>query len=385
MHRGEIGRYEVTRVENETVRAFVPNPLPPEPPLRMDGTLQQVLEQATLAVGRLDSVTALLSDPDIFIYSYVRKEAVLSGQIEGTRSTLSDLLAFELGQTPAVPRDDVTEVSNYVAAMSHGLDRLAGGFPLSNRLIREMHNILLSSGRGSRQRPGEFRVSQNWIGGTRPGNARFVPPLAIAVHDCMGALERFLHATDDGLPILVRAGLAHAQFETIHPFLDGNGRMGRLLIALLFAEKGVLTHPLLYISLFLREHRDEYFELLSQLRHTGDWEAWLAFFLEGVRSTAEDAVETANRLNRLFEEDRARIEQQAGRRANSALRVFDVLRERLVIDVPTARDQASLSFPTVSAAMDLLVGMGIAVETTGRASYRQYVYRDYAALLRGDE
>ena len=385
MQRGEIGRYEVTRVENETVRAFVPNPLPPEPPLRMDGTLQQVLEQATLAVGRLDSVTALLPDPDIFIYSYVRKEAVLSGQIEGTRSTLSDLLAFELGQTPAVPRDDVIEVSNYVAAMSHGLDRLAGGFPLSNRLIREMHNILLSSGRGSRQRPGEFRVSQNWIGGTRPGNARFVPPPHLAVQDCMSALERFLHATGDGLPILVRAGLAHAQFETIHPFLDGNGRMGRLLIALLLSEKRVLTQPLLYISLFLREHRDEYFELLHQLRHTGDWEEWLAFFLEGVRSTAEDAVETANRLSRLFEEDRARIEREAGRRANSALRVFDVLRERLVIDVPTGRDQAALSFPTVSAAMDLLVGMGIAVETTGRASYRQYVYRDYAALLRGDE
>ena len=385
MHRGEIGRFEVTRVENETVRAFVPDPLPPAPSLVIDGALQQTLEQATLAVGRLDSVTALLPDPDIFIYSYVRKEAVLSGQIEGTRSTLSDLLAFELGQTPAVPRDDVTEVSNYVAAMGHGLERLAGGFPLSNRLIREMHQILLSSGRGSRQRPGEFRVSQNWIGGTRPGNASFVPPPHVAVQDCMGALERFLHATDDGLPILVRAGLAHAQFETVHPFLDGNGRVGRLLISLLLADRRVLSHPLLYISLFLREHRDEYFGLLNQLRHTGDWEAWLAFFLEGVRWTAEDAVETAHQLSRLFDTDRTRIEQQAGRRANSALRVFDVLRERLVIDAPTARSQTSLSFPTVSAAMDTLVGIGIAEETTGKASYRQYVYRDYAALLRGDE
>ena len=385
MERGQTGVYEITRVQDENVRAFVPVPLPPDPPLQLDGLLQQALELAILAIGRLDSVTSLLPDPDTFIYSYVRKEAVLSGQIEGTRSTLSDLLLFELGQTPDVPRDDVAEVSNYVAAMQHGLARLRGGFPLSNRLIREMHQILLSSGRGSRQLPGEFRASQNWIGGTRPGTARFVPPPSHAVPDCMGALEQFLHATDDGLPILVRAGLAHAQFETIHPFLDGNGRVGRLLISLLLADRGVLTQPLLYISLFLREHRDEYFDLLSQLRHTGDWEAWIAFFLEGVRLTAEDAVSTAHQLSRLFEKDRRLIEERAGRRANSALRVFDALRERLVVDIRTTSTLTSLSIPTVAASMGLLSDMEIAQETTGRTSNRRYVYRDYAALLRGDE
>lgn len=385
MHRGLTGRYEETRVGGEPVRAFIPNPLPPEPPLQMDGPLQQMLEQATLAVGRLDAVTSLLPDPDIFVYSYVRKEAVLSGHIEGTQSTLSDLLLFELGEMPAVARDDVTEVSNYVSAMEYGLERLAGGFPLSNRLIREMHGQLLSSGRGSRERPGEFRVSQNWIGGTRPGNARYVPPPSHAVQDCMGSLELFLHESDDGLPILARAGLAHAQFETIHPFLDGNGRMGRLVIALLLADRGVLSRPLLYISLFLREHRDEYFELLGQLRDGGDWEAWLTFFLTGVRITAEDAIQTAEHLSKLFQEDRRRLERQAGRRTSSALRVFDVLRDRLVIDLPTARDLTSLSYPTVSAAIQLLEELGIAQELTGKASYRRYVYREYAALLRGDE
>lgn len=384
MHR-LTGRYEETRVGGEPVRAFIPNPLPPEPVLQMDGLLQQVLEQATLAVGRLDAVRSLLPDPEIFVYSYVRKEAVLSGHIEGTQSTLSDLLLFELGEMSAVDRDDVTEVSNYVSAMGYGLRRLAGGFPLSNRLIREMHRQLLSSGRGSRERPGEFRASQNWIGGTRPGNARFVPPPSHAVQDCMGALEHFLHARDDGLPILVRAGLAHAQFETIHPFLDGNGRMGRLLIALILADRGVLSQPLLYISLFFREHRDEYFELLNQLRETGDWEDWLMFFLTGVHDTAQDAVETAERLNRLFQDDRQRVEQRAGRRASSTLRVFDALRDRLVIDMPTARDQTSLSYPTVSSAIQLLVEMDVAQELTGKSSYRRYAYREYAVLLRGDD
>ena len=237
MKRGETGRYDVTAIGGESVRAFLPNPLPPSPPLVMDGALLRLHESASLAVGRLDGISALLPDKRLFLYTYVRKEAVLSSQIEGTQSSLSDLLLFELEEAPGVPLDDVVEVSNYVAALDHGLARLREAFPLSNRLIREIHGVLLSRGRGSGKDPGEFRRSQNWIGGTRPGNARFVPPPATAVQDCMADLERFLHAQDDGAPgCSVRAGLAHVQFETIHPFLDGNGRVGRLLITFLLCH-----------------------------------------------------------------------------------------------------------------------------------------------------
>ncbi|MBI2323543.1 MAG: Fic family protein, partial [Chloroflexi bacterium] len=239
MERGPIGRYEVTRVGEEPVEAFVPTPLPPEPPVVMEGELQQALEGAHLALGRLDGASRLLSDIHLFLYSYVRKEAVLSSQIEGTQSSLSDLLLFELNEAPGVPLHDVVEVSNYVAAMEHGLTRLRGGFPLANRLIREIHAVLLSRGRGSGKDPGEFRRSQNWIGGTRPGNARFVPPPQHLVEECMAALEGFLNDDRDGLPTLVGAGLAHVQFETIHPFLDGNGRVGRLLITFLLCHAGV--------------------------------------------------------------------------------------------------------------------------------------------------
>ena len=224
MQRGEAGRYESTTTGGEHVRAFVPLPLLPRPALALGGSLQRTLEAATLALGRLDAISALLPDDAIFLYAYVRKEAVLSSQIEGTQSTLSDLLLFELEEAPGVPVEDVVEVSNYVAALDHGQRRLNEGFPLSNRLIREIHGVLLSRGRGSGKAPGEFRGSHNWIGGTRPGDAEFVPPPHTAVPDCMAALENFLHA-DDGIPVLVRAGLAHVQFETIHPFLDGNGRV----------------------------------------------------------------------------------------------------------------------------------------------------------------
>ncbi len=228
MQRGEIGRYEITSTGGEQVRAFVPAPLPPAPPLALDSPLQQAFESAALALGRLDGISALLPDQTLFLYAYVRKEAVLSSQIEGTQSSLSDLLLYELEEVPGVPLDDVVEVSNYVAALEHGLRRLADGFPLCNRLIREIHDVLLSRGRGRGKMPGEFRRSQNWIGGSRPGNAAFVPPPHTAVPECMTAFERFLHGRDDGLPAPIRAGLAHVQFETIHPFLDGNGRVGRL-------------------------------------------------------------------------------------------------------------------------------------------------------------
>ena len=380
MKRGPTGRYTVTTVGGEPVRAFVPYPLPPDPPLDFKGPLQAALERASLALGRLDGVSTLLPDTSLFLYAYVRKEAVLSSQIEGTQSSLSDLLLFELEEAPGVPFDDVVEVSNYVAALDHGLTRLRGGFPLSNRLIREIHRVLLSRGRGSTKAPGEFRRSQNWIGGTRPGSAVFVPPPPTAVPDCMGALERFLHAEDDGLPVLVRAGLAHVQFETIHPFLDGNGRVGRLIITFLLCSRGVLREPLLYLSLYLKEHRAEYYELLERVRRDGDWEAWLAFFLEGVRVTAEGAVETARRLEALFGDDRARIEA-TGRRAGSALRVHEALKARPILSLPAACERTGLSFPAVSSAMDLLVELGVARELTGRRRNRLFAYDRYLAIL----
>ena len=380
MRRGETGRYAVTAAGGETVRAFIPSPLPPVPALALDGPLQRSLETATLALGRLDGVSTLLPDKEVFLYSFVRKEAVLSSQIEGTQSTLSDLLLFELDESPGVPLDDVVEVSSYVAALEHGLGRLRGGFPLSNRLIREIHGVLLSRGRGAGKAPGEFRRSQNWIGGARPGAAVFAPPPHTAVPDCMAALERFLHAEDDGLPVLVRAGLAHVQFETIHPFLDGNGRVGRLLVTLLLCHAGVLRDPLLYLSLCLKQRRGAYYALLDQVRRTGDWEAWLAFFLDSVREAAEAAVSTSGRLLERLASDRAAVERR-GRRAGSALRVHDALSARPILSLREICARTGLSFPASSSAMRLLVDLGVAREITGRPRNRLFVYDRYLAIL----
>jgi Fic family protein len=380
MRRGKTGTYQVTNTGGESVRAFVPDPLPPVPPLAFEGDLQRCLETAVLALGRLDGVSTLLPDKALFLYSYVRKEAVLSSQIEGMQSSLSDLLLFELDEAPGVPLDDVVEVSNYAAALDHGLARLRGGFPLCNRLIREVHGVLLSRGRGNGKDPGEFRRSQNWIGGSRPGNAAFVPPPHAAVPECMGALERFLHAEDDGLPVLARAGLAHVQFETIHPFLDGNGRVGRLLITFLLCHAGALRDPLLSLSLYLKQHRQEYYALLDLVRREGDWEAWLAFFLEGVRVTAEGAVDTAHRLSILFGDDRARIEAR-GRRAGSALRVHEAIKARPILSMAEVSRTTGLSFPAASSAMSLLVEMGIAREMTGKRRNRLFVYDRYLSIL----
>jgi len=364
----------------ESVRAFVPAPLPPAPPLAFEDGLERSLEAAVLAVGRLDGVSTLLPDKALFLYAYVRKEAVLSSQIEGTQSSLSDLLLFELDEAPGVPLDDVVEVSNYVAALDHGLARLREGFPLSNRLIREIHGVLLAHGRGSSKDPGQFRRSQNWIGGSRPGNAVFVPPPHTAVPDCMAALERFMHAEDDGLPVLVRAGLAHVQFETIHPFLDGNGRVGRLLITFLLCHARLLREPLLYLSLYLKQNRATYYALLDRVRREGDWEAWLAFFLDGVRETAEGAVSTAQRLAAMFQDDRRQVEP-AGRRVGSALRVHEALKARPILSLPAICNATGLSFPAASSGMDLLASLGIARELTGKRRNRLFVYDRYLAIL----
>ena len=382
MQRGAIGKYEETVTGGERVRAFVPTPLPPAPALDPNGGLQQKLESAVLAVGRLDGISPTLPDQAaLLLYAYVRKEALLSSQIEGTQSSLSDLLLFELEEAPGVPLDDVVEVSNYVAALEHGLRRLRGGFPLSNRLIRETHEILLARGRGSAMSPGEFRRSQNWIGGTRPGNAAFVPPPHTAVPDCMAALELFLHATDDRLPVLIRAGLAHVQFETIHPFLDGNGRVGRLLITLLLCHAGVLREPLLYLSLYFKQHRTAYYDLLNHVRRTGDWESWLDFFIEGVRATADGAVSTSRRLSALFHADRAAIQQRCGRRAGSALRVYAALTAQPMLSLPAASARTGLAFRTAATAMERLAEQGIAREITGKRRGRVFVHDRYLDIL----
>jgi Fic family protein len=331
-------------------------------------------------VGRLDILSSLLPDTELFLYAYVRKEAVLSSRIEGTQSSLSDLLLFELDEAPGVPLDDVQEVSAYVAALDHGLARLRSGFPLANRLIREIHGVLLSHGRGSDKEPGEFRRSQNWIGGTRPGNAVFVPPPHTLVPDCMSELERFLHDESATLPVVVRAGLAHVQFETIHPFLDGNGRVGRLLITLLLCHAGLLREPLLYLSLYFKQNREAYYAHLDAVRREGDWEAWLSFFLTGVRETAEGAVATAQRLVALFREDRERIVPR-GRRAGSALRVHDALKARPLASMQEVCTRSGLSFPAANTAMQMLVELGVARELTGKRRNRVFAYDRYLAIL----
>jgi len=284
-----LGNYIITSFGDEHVRAYVPRALPPKPALRLDVLLSRI-EDANRALGRLDGVTSILPDPSLFIYMYVRKEALFSSQIEGTQSSLSDLLLFESAEAPGVPLDDVEEVSSYVSAMNFGLDRLRGGFPLSLRLIREIHAVLLAKGRGSTKEPGEFRRTQNWIGGTRPGNAVFVPPPPDKLMECLDAFERFLHVQDRGLPTLIKAALAHVQFETIHPFLDGNGRLGRLLITFLLVAEGALQEPILYLSLFFKTHRQRYYDLLQKVREEGDWESWLDFFLDGVSQTSTQAA-----------------------------------------------------------------------------------------------
>jgi Fic family protein len=374
-----LGKYVATRWGGETVRAFVPPPLPPDPPLRLE-TLQRILEQANQALGRLDGLASLLPDLSLFIYAYVRKEAVLSSQIEGTQSSLSDLLLFENNEAPGVPLEDVQEVSNYVAALGHGLDRLRGGFPLSLRLIREIHAVLLSKGRGSEKQPGEFRTSQNWIGGTRPGNAAFVPPPPDMVMECMGELELFLHAQRSDLPLLIQAGLAHVQFETIHPFLDGNGRLGRLLITFLLCAGGALREPILYLSLYFKANRRAYYELLDRVRATGDWEAWLDFFLAGVKGTAEQAVTAARRILGVLDRDRRKIES-LGRPSASVLRVFQHAQTHPILSIGDAAAKTGISFPTVASAVAHMQRLGVLREITRKRRKRLFVYDAYLAIL----
>jgi Fic family protein len=375
-----MGRFIVSTVGGETVRAYVPPPLPPTPPVRLD-SVQVLLEQANQALGRLDGLASFLPDLSLFIYAYVRKEALLSSQIEGTQSSLSDLLLFENEDVPGVPIEDVQDVSNYVAALSHGLRRIREGFPLSLRLIREIHEILLSRGRGSNKEPGEFRRSQNWIGGTRPGNAAFVPPPPELVLECMGHLEMFLHMEAQNLPLLVRAALAHVQFETIHPFLDGNGRLGRLLITFLLCAGGALSEPILYLSLYFKSNRQVYYDLLTSVRTTGNWEAWIGFFLTGVKETSEEAIISARGLIALLDADRKKIEA-LGRPAASVLRVFHYAQTHPILSIAPTAEKTGSTFPTVSAAIDHMQRLGILHEITGRQRHRLFAYRAYIDILK---
>jgi len=374
-----LGRYILRAYGEESVKAFVPPPLPPNPAVRLDG-LQLLLEQANQSLGRLDGLASVIPNLSLFICAYVRKEAVLSSQIEGTQSSLSDLLLFENDEAPGVPLIDVQEVSNYVAALNHGLERLRGGFPLSLRLIREIHEVLMSKGRGSDKLPGEFRQCQNWIGGARPGNAVFVPPPPEIVLDCMSALERFLHEERADLPVLIRAGLVHVQFETIHPFLDGNGRVGRLLITFLLCAAGVLREPILYLSLYFKQHRPAYYDLLDRVRVKGEWETWLDFFLTGVRDTAEQAATAARRILAVFEGHRRRIET-LGRPAASLLRVFEHMQRNPIISIPTAAEGIGISAPTVAKSLEHMQQLGMLREITGRQRHRLFAYDAYIAIL----
>lgn len=380
MQRGLQGVERIQRTVVEPFSAFLPRPLPPEPPLILDAALSDRLEKANRALGRLDGLALLLPDITLFLYYYVRKEAVLSSQIEGTQSSLSDLLLFESDEIPGVPLDDVREVSNYVAALSYGLEQIQANRPLTMRLIREIHAVLLSKGRGEEKSPGEFRRSQNWIGGSRPGNALFVPPPPGEVQECMSALEKFLHDQPARTPTLIKAGLMHVQFETIHPFLDGNGRLGRLLIPLLLCYEHALERPLLYLSLYFKMHRSMYYDLLQRVRIEGDWEAWIDFFLQGVAETAEQATQAAQRIFQLSNTDRHR----AGTLTNgalSAVRLHQWMLTRPIFTISEAASELDLTFPTISKSVHKLEKIGIIKETSGKARGKVWVYHELLQIL----
>lgn len=380
MHRGAQGTFFPVRLPGESYKAFIPNDLPPNPPLVLDRELNDLLEQANRALGRLDGIAMLLPDVALFLYFYVRKEAVLSSQIEGAQSSLSDLLLFESKEVPGVPLDDVQEVSNYVAALDTGLEALRSGEPLTVRLIKRIHSVLLSKGRGSEKNPGEFRRSQNWIHGTRPGDALFVPPPYEEVPRLMGQLEMFINDVPDRTPTLVKAALAHVQFETIHPFLDGNGRLGRHLITLILCNEKAMERPLLYLSLYFKSNRERYYTLLDEVRKSGDWEAWFRFFLTGVRDTSDQAVSAARRILATFDEDHQKIET-LGKPANSALRIHRVFQRNPLISVPDAAREAGLTQPTAEAAIRRLIELGIVRQVTQKKRDRLFAYDEYLAIL----
>jgi Fic family protein len=372
-----LGSYISKKISDETYKAYIPPNLPPQPEIDLK-KLYGLLEKATIAIAKLNSRAKSIPNISLFIYMYVRKEALLSSQIEGTQSSFSDLILFEHHQKPSISLDDVEEVSNYVKAINYGLQRLKDGFPLSLRLLKEIHAILLSGGRGSMKLPGEFRRSQNWIGGTRPGNALFVPPPVENLADCLSNLEKFLH--NNTLPMLIKAGIAHVQFETIHPFLDGNGRLGRLLIILLFVEGGIIDKPILYLSLYLKQNLTTYYDLLQEIRIHGTWEIWLEFFLEGVFITSNQAIKTAEDINNLFDKDSKKI-ATIGRARFSSEKVLDYLKQLPQVSVPFLAKELNLSAPTVRNSLNHMVKLGILEKVSNKQRNKIYVYKRYLNLL----
>jgi len=386
MPQRATGRYERSTVGGEMVAAFVPLGLPPfDPPLVVDAALAERLRAAEQALIRLELAGEMVPSIDWFIYAFVRKEAVVSSQIEGTQATLVDLLTFEAqrgGEQGAPPTEDVEEVCNYLDALSFARGQLSdpNGLPLSMRLLNQTHLRLMRGVRGADKLPGEVRRSQNWIGGSRPGNAAYVPPPPQALGDVLGAFEKYLHA-DDALPPLVRAGLLHVQFETIHPYLDGNGRIGRLLVTLLLEHWSLLTKQLLYLSLFFKRHREEYYRRLNSVRSDGDWEGWLDFFLDGVATIAEEAVASARALFALVSTDRARVLAQEGTSV-VALRLFEHLPRHPIVTVALVMRLVETTKPTAGRAVELLVDAGVLAETTGKKRDRSFIYRSYLDQLR---
>lgn len=376
------GQYVVCSTAGETFKAYVPPPLPPDPPISLDDGHFELMEKANRELGQLDGFTKVLPDARLLLYMYIRKEALLSSQIEGTQSSFSDLLLYEEDEAPGVPIDDVKEVSCYIAAMEQGLKRIReDNFPLSLRLIKEIHAILLSKGRGSHKESGEFRKSQNWIGGTRPGNAAYVPPPPDKIMECMGDLEKFLHNIPQKTPTLIKAALAHAQFETIHPFLDGNGRIGRLLITLVLCAENALAHPSLYLSLYFKLNRQEYYDRLQSTRRNGDFEEWIRFFLKGVHETSEQGVLACQAILHLFNEDAKRI-KKLKRAAITALRVHQVMQGHPITSIPKLAKNLNLTIPTIGSAIKHLEDMGIVREITGKQRHRLFVYGAYLDILK---
>lgn len=360
--------------------AFIPAPLPPVPPLDLSGRLGGLLERASSSLGRLDGISRGI-DPARLLSMYIRKEAVLSSQIEGTQSTLAELLESENEEASGIPVADIQEVSRYVSALRYGVQRLNEGYPISLRLIRETHGVLMASGRGAQHVPGEFRRTQNWIGGTRPGTARFVPPPPHELLRVLGELEQFIWE-GDATPI-VKAGLVHAQFETIHPFLDGNGRLGRLLISMMLCADKALAQPFLYLSLYFKRHRDDYYRALQAIRSDGDWEQWMAYYLEGVDWTARQAIATTSALLELFHADRARVSSVV--RGASTLRVYEALQTKVIVSIRRVAEEVGITVPTATAALKRLEEMGIAREITGRNYGRLFAYDRQLQIINQSE
>ena len=376
--RKRIGRYISATTVGETYRAYIPSDLPPEPPLELE-SLYPLLDQANIALGRLDGMSTLLPDPSLFLYMYIRKEAVLSSQIEGTQSSLSDLLMFENVDAPGIPLDDVTEVSCYVSALNYGIERLKS-FPLSLRLIREIHSKLMDNARGGHKQPGEFRTSQNWIGGIRPGNARFVPPSPELLMECLDKFEKFLHDDKIKLSILIKAALAHVQFETIHPFLDGNGRLGRLLITFMLYVEGLLKEPLLYLSLYFKANREAYYDHLQSVRETGNWEAWIAFFLNGVIDTANQATDAAQRIIKLFNTDLMQINNSEQSTAATLL-IYNYLKLHPLANTDKIKKATGVSLPTILRSLSVLSDLNIIKEITDKPRHKVFAYKEYLNIL----